>query len=89
MFSRYENLISMYRRMFPELDIDVKADLARYKQLAERVRPFVKDTVLYINSALKQGKKVLVEGANAVFLDIDFGKEYYNYFHKTILKTSF
>lgn len=28
---------------------------------------------MYIHQALSEGKKVLVEGANAVMLDIDFG----------------
>lgn len=31
------------------------------------------DSVVEINAALKEGKKVLVEGANAPMLDIDFG----------------
>lgn len=31
------------------------------------------DSVVYINKAINAGKKVLVEGANASMLDIDFG----------------
>lgn len=45
----------------------------RYREFAERLRPFVKDTVSFLHTALKNGKKVLVEGANAAMLDIDFG----------------
>ena len=41
--------------------------------LAERLRPYVIDSVTYIHNAISQGKKVLVEGANALMLDIDFG----------------
>lgn len=63
----------MYQRMFPDLVVDVKAELALYKEYAERVRPLVRDTVSYMYQALRQGKKVLVEGANAAMLDIDFG----------------
>lgn len=40
---------------------------------AERIRPFVKETVHYLHMALKSGQKILVEGANATMLDIDFG----------------
>jgi len=47
--------------------------LERYKVYAERLRPYVKDTVFYLHSALRNGKTVLVEGANAAMLDIDFG----------------
>lgn len=31
------------------------------------------DTVLAVNQAIGEGRKVLVEGANAAMLDIDFG----------------
>lgn len=33
----------------------------------------VRDTVSYLHKAIGEGKKVLVEGANAAMLDIDFG----------------
>ena len=35
--------------------------------------PMIVDSVYEINKALADGKKVLVEGANAPMLDIDFG----------------
>jgi adenylosuccinate synthase len=41
--------------------------------LAERLRPFVIDSVVYMHQALTTGKRILVEGANALMLDIDFG----------------
>ena len=31
------------------------------------------DTVEYINEAWESGKRILVEGANATMLDLDFG----------------
>ena len=40
---------------------------------ADRIRPLVKETVHYLYKAIKDGKKILVEGANAALLDIDFG----------------
>ncbi|XP_034940912.1 adenylosuccinate synthetase [Chelonus insularis] len=70
---KFNALVSCYQRMFPSLHVDVKAELERYKGYAERIRPLVKETVYYLNSALKAGQKVLVEGANAAMLDIDFG----------------
>lgn len=45
----------------------------RYKEYAEKLRPLVKDTISYLHNALKEGKSILVEGANAAMLDIDFG----------------
>ena len=35
--------------------------------------PMICDSVYEINAAIKEGKKILVEGANAPMLDIDFG----------------
>lgn len=48
--------------------------LPRYGGYAEIIRPLVTETVSYVHRALKNGQKVLVEGANAAMLDIDFGK---------------
>lgn len=60
--------------MFPDLIVNVDDELAKYKKYAEKIRPFVKETVYYLDKCIKDGKKVLVEGANAAMLDIDFGE---------------
>ncbi|KOX81300.1 Adenylosuccinate synthetase [Melipona quadrifasciata] len=70
---KFDTLVTSYQKMFPALQVDVKAELHRYKEYAERIRPMVKETVQYLHQALREGKKVLVEGANAAMLDIDFG----------------
>lgn len=46
---------------------------AEYLGYAQVLRPFVADTSVYINDALKAGKKVLFEGAQATLLDLDHG----------------
>jgi adenylosuccinate synthase len=43
------------------------------QELAERLRPYVIDTLTYIHKAIDEKKRVLVEGANALMLDLDFG----------------
>ena len=53
--------------------VDKAAEIERYRQLAERVRPLVVESVSYLHKRLVEGKKILVEGANAAMLDIDFG----------------
>uniref|UniRef100_A0A1B6JPN6 Adenylosuccinate synthetase n=1 Tax=Homalodisca liturata TaxID=320908 RepID=A0A1B6JPN6_9HEMI len=70
---KYESLVNTYQRMFPSLEVDVGAELQRYRKYAEDIRPLVVETVSYLHSALREGKHVLVEGANAAMLDIDFG----------------
>ncbi|EAA07403.5 adenylosuccinate synthetase isoform X1 [Anopheles arabiensis] len=74
MFSeKFEALVAMYKRLYPDFSVDVNAELARYREYAERLRPLVRDSVSYLHTSLKEGKSVLVEGANAAMLDIDFG----------------
>nr|CAI5825106.1 unnamed protein product [Callosobruchus analis] len=70
---RFQELAMMYQRMFPSLKVDIDAELKRYKEFAEKIRPLVFDTVCFLDKALRSGKKVLVEGANAAMLDIDLG----------------
>jgi len=40
---------------------------------AEKLRPFVTNTVVYLHEALKAGREILFEGAQGTFLDIDHG----------------
>ncbi len=42
-------------------------------QLAPRVAPMVGDTVNLVHEALAQGQRILLEGAQATFLDLDHG----------------
>ena len=44
-----------------------------YAPAVERLAPFVTDTSLFIQSALERGENVLMEGAQATMLDVDFG----------------
>lgn len=59
---------------FPSLEVDVESELSKLQSYALRLQPMVVDTVHFINSALLQRKRVVVEGANAAMLDIDFGE---------------
>ncbi|KXZ48552.1 hypothetical protein GPECTOR_27g723 [Gonium pectorale] len=52
---------------------DVESDIEKYKGLANQVLPFVTDTVEYLHEAYDSGKRILIEGANATMLDVDFG----------------
>ncbi|KAK9819397.1 hypothetical protein WJX81_005112 [Elliptochloris bilobata] len=58
---------------FEGFQYDVEADIERYGAIARRVLPFVGDTVDFVNTAYEAGRRILVEGANATMLDLDFG----------------
>ena len=72
--NKFTILANDHIRKFPNLEVDIDTELSRYKVLAERVRPMVVETVSFLHDRLSKGDKVLVEGANAAMLDIDFGK---------------
>jgi adenylosuccinate synthase len=72
--NRVRNLYEYYKLTFPDLDVDIEKIIEQYKQLGEYFRPMIIDTIAYLNQAILDGsKKILVEGANATMLDIDFG----------------
>jgi len=71
--NKFSILADNYMAAFPGLKVDKAAEIERYRELAERVRPLVVESVSFLHNRLIEGKKVLVEGANAAMLDIDFG----------------
>uniref|UniRef100_A0A7N6C390 Adenylosuccinate synthetase n=1 Tax=Anabas testudineus TaxID=64144 RepID=A0A7N6C390_ANATE len=63
---RYKVLAQQYKAMYPTLEIDIDGDFSKLSLL--------QDGVHYMYEALHgPPKKILVEGANAALLDIDFG----------------
>ncbi|WP_297568792.1 adenylosuccinate synthase [uncultured Anaerovibrio sp.] len=59
--------------MYGKKPFDYEAILKEYEGYADRLRPYVCDTIALLHEELKKGKKVLFEGAQATMLDIDYG----------------
>ena len=55
----------------PPLELEDLA--ARYERWARRLRPYVADTSLLVDRALRDGRFVLLEGAQGTLLDLDHG----------------
>ncbi|CAB9525807.1 Adenylosuccinate synthetase [Seminavis robusta] len=70
---RFRELADHHMRSYPGLEINVEEQLAYYKSIAPRVQEITIDTIALCNQQFEDGKKILVEGANAAMLDIDFG----------------
>jgi len=51
----------------------VEEEIERYRSFAKLLRAQIVDSVTLIHEDMSRGYKVLVEGANAALLDIDFG----------------
>ena len=60
-------------KVYNRRGIDAGAVAAEYVEYGEKLRRYVADTVLVLNSALDEGMSVLLEGAQATMLDVDHG----------------
>ncbi len=61
------------KRVYESEAFDLETVAAQYEGYAQRLRPYVADTSLYVETALRAGKNVLFEGAQATLLDLDHG----------------
>lgn len=52
---------------------DVEQIISEYEVFDMEMDPYITDTALFLNNAVRDGKNILLEGAQAALLDIDFG----------------
>jgi adenylosuccinate synthase len=77
--AKFRFLVQYYCKIFPDLrsefgeESKIQAELDRYRELSVKVRALSCDVIPFVTEKLLAGKKMLIEGANATFLDIDFG----------------
>lgn len=55
----------------PPLDLNEIAE--QYAALGERLAPFVTETEMLVQDSISEGRNVIIEGAQAAMLDIDYG----------------
>jgi len=60
-------------KVFNRKGITVEEVLTEYLGYAEILKPYVVDTALLLDQALKSGKNVLLEGSQGTLLDVDHG----------------
>jgi adenylosuccinate synthase len=65
--------VSARNRMIIDSTLDWKPVFDQVVQFGERLRPWAADVSLYLATAMKEGKSVMFEGAQATLLDIDHG----------------
>lgn len=53
--------------------LDVEELVREYAKAVEILSPYITDTVVFLNTADRAGKSILLEGAQGTMLDIDFG----------------
>src|SRR5947199_9018626 len=60
-------------RVYGAEPIELEELAERHETHAQRLRPYIADTSLLVDRALRDGKRVLLEGAHATLLDLDHG----------------
>jgi adenylosuccinate synthase len=70
--TQYKN--RLLAAMLPDFQpLDAEAIVEEYLDHAERLRPFVRDTTVWLHEALEEGRRLLFEGAQGSLLDVDHG----------------
>jgi adenylosuccinate synthase len=70
---KFRKIVEGRFKRYGYFEYDTEGEIERYRVLADRLRPFVVDSVVFTHKAISEGKRFLVEGANALMLDLDFG----------------
>jgi len=70
--ARLNKIVSSAQRRFI-FEYDIDAEVKLYEEFSKKLEPYIVDGVEWINEQYKKGQKILLEGANATMLDIDFG----------------
>ena len=61
------------KERFQEKPFSLKEVVEEYSGYAERLRPFLTNTSVFLDTEMKAGRSVLFEGAQGTFLDLDHG----------------
>ncbi|KYK59117.1 adenylosuccinate synthetase [Drechmeria coniospora] len=71
---KVKRLADGYQKRFGELfQYDIKAELARFEEYRTTMKKYVIDGVSFMTSAQQSDTKIVIEGANALMLDVDYG----------------
>jgi adenylosuccinate synthase len=60
-------------KIYGATKLDVEKIIDEYIEFDKKIDEFVTDTALYLNNAIKDKKRILLEGAQGALLDIDHG----------------
>lgn len=69
----YRKLVEGRFKRYGHFEFDTEGEIEQMLALAQRLKPLVVDGPTWLHNRIQAGQKVLVEGANALMLDIDYG----------------
>ena len=64
---------NLLRKVYDTEELDVDKIVKEYLAFDEKIDPYIKDIPLFLNNAINDGRKVLLEGAQGALLDVDHG----------------
>ncbi|MBI3579265.1 MAG: adenylosuccinate synthase [Ignavibacteriales bacterium] len=60
-------------KVYHSRELNVDSIISEYQEFDKKIDEYVTDTSEFLNTALKKKKKILAEGAQGAFLDVDHG----------------
>lgn len=64
---------TLLRNVYGHNELDVEEIIKEYTEFDKAIDKYIKDTPVYLNNAINEGKSILLEGAQGALLDIDHG----------------
>ncbi len=64
---------NILKKVYNHEELDVDAIVNEYLNFDEKIDKYIKDVPSFLNSSIKEGKSILMEGAQGALLDIDHG----------------
>ena len=64
---------TVLKKIYDQEELDINSIIGEYLDFDVKIDPYIKDTTLFLNQAIADGKSVLMEGAQGALLDVDHG----------------
>lgn len=69
----FRDNVKLLRELYGEFDYSVEQEIEKYREYAKFLQPMIINAMYFFEKNLREGKNVLLEGANGLLLDIDHG----------------
>ncbi len=63
----------LLKNIYHHEELNVDEIIKSYLEFDEKIDQYIKDVPSFLNQAIKEGKSILLEGAQGALLDVDFG----------------
>ncbi|MCL5028381.1 MAG: adenylosuccinate synthase [Bacteroidetes bacterium] len=64
---------NLLKKVYEHEELDVEEIIKQYVEFDKAIDKYIKDVPAYLNSAIAEGKSILLEGAQGALLDVDHG----------------